>query len=289
MTYERFKTDLFDSLREELGDEVHISSEELSCPGVSSRDAYSISIPGSSFMPVFFPVDYYKRYSEGSSIHEIVENIKDSIRYTSEDCLERAEVEDYSRAKSHIVPRLISYERNWEGLDHRLFIPYLDLAIVFNYVIKAEGNEIVSFAVTDDKLAEWGLSIEQLYQDSLTTSARLFPYMIESIEDLLALSGDEGDYNTFFVLSNSKRQYGAACLLYSSVLEQFAAQIGGGFYVIPSSVHEVLLIPEKLGIGPDELKEMLSDVNDSIVKPEEVLSYELYYYDASLGSLSTVH
>ena len=287
MTYEVFKTHLIDTLTQELGADVSLSVGDLSCPGISGtgQDACVITIPARRLSPVFYPGYFYQQFSEGTSLDEIVENIKDSIRYTSEDSLDFNEIADYNNAKNHIVPRLIRYEGHEVCLGKRAFIPYLDLAVIFTYVIKAEGDELVSFSISDDQMDDWGITVETLYADSVRTAQRLFPPRIESIEDVLSLSNDSDMYHTFYVLSNSKRQYGAACLLYDHVMQDYAERIGEGFYVIPSSVHEVLLLPQSIGIGPSEMKEMLDDVNASIVKPDEVLSDRVYHYDKSRQSL----
>ncbi len=83
------------------------------------------------------------------------------------------------------------------------------------------------------------------------------------------------------VLTNSKRSSGAVCILYPGVLEEVAAErMGGDFYIIPSSVHEVILLPDDGRLLEENLKEMIFEVNRTKVDPEEVLSDNLYYYDA---------
>ena len=86
-----------------------------------------------------------------------------------------------------------------------------------------------------------------------------------------------------YVLSNVQRTEGAACILYPNFLKDFAEAIGGGFYIIPSSIHEVLILPEDIADGGkecDEIREMIREVNDTQVLEEELLSYSLYHYDA---------
>ena len=81
------------------------------------------------------------------------------------------------------------------------------------------------------------------------------------------------------ILSNRKRVQGAACILYPDVLEQLSAQAGGNLYILPSSIHEVILLADGGGEEPELLKEMIFDVNRTQVEPEEILSDSLYYYD----------
>ena len=81
------------------------------------------------------------------------------------------------------------------------------------------------------------------------------------------------------VLSNDKKAYGAACMLYPGVLERLAEEEGSSLYIMPSSVHETILLADNGRLEPDELKKMISEVNRTQVAPEDVLSDNLYYYD----------
>ena len=81
------------------------------------------------------------------------------------------------------------------------------------------------------------------------------------------------------VLSNVKRVHGAICMLYPDVLENLAQEEQRSFYILPSSVHEVILLADTGSGLPGELKAMIAEVNSTQVAPEEVLSDSLYYYD----------
>jgi len=86
-------------------------------------------------------------------------------------------------------------------------------------------------------------------------------------------------------LSNSRKSRGAACILYPGVLEGIAAEEKHNLYIIPSSIHEVLILPDNGAICADELKKMIFEVNCTQVAPEEVLSNSLYYYNREKGNI----
>ncbi|MGN0240254.1 MAG: DUF5688 family protein, partial [Candidatus Weimeria sp.] len=188
------------------------------------------------------------------------------------------EISDYFKAKKHIVPRLVRFSDDVEMPVGRTFVPYLNMAVVFIYVISSSENELVSFAVTDEQVKNWGVRKDRLLFDTILTAMKLFPPEIESIKEALPLLEEE-DFKPFYVLTNSKKQYGASCVLYDGVLYDFSRRIGESFYLIPSSVHEMLLIPESFNIKVPELRQMLIDVNNSVLKPEEILSDRVYYFD----------
>ena len=88
------------------------------------------------------------------------------------------------------------------------------------------------------------------------------------------------------ILSNARRVHGVACVLYPGVLERLAWKEGRDLYVIPSSVHEMILLPDIGAQQPTELKEIIREVNRTQVAPAEVLSDSLYRYSRAEGRLS---
>ena len=89
-----------------------------------------------------------------------------------------------------------------------------------------------------------------------------------------------------YVLSNQKRVFGAAGLLYDRVLSDAGVRLEDDFYVLPSSVHEVILVPDHVAGSEKELRIMVHEVNHTQVEPEEILSESVYHYDRKKHSLS---
>lgn len=282
--YKKFRTRLMNALDTELGDGIKVSTKEIASSGDNPIEACSISIKGKKFTPVFYPAYFYDKYRSGTPFLQIIEDVKDSIRFSSEEAFDERDVKEYSLAKGHIIPKFVNRKENDSWVSSVVNTEYLDFSVIFIYVIRADGEELVSFTVSWDMLSDWEIDVKTLLHDSIQTAMRLFPLSIQSIEDVLGLS--DGDYfRTFYVLSNSRRHYGAVAMLYDHALLDFAKRIGDNFHIIPSSVHEVLLVPDSLHIPADELDEMLVDVNSSIVRDDEVLSDSVYYYDRRTDSV----
>lgn len=81
-----------------------------------------------------------------------------------------------------------------------------------------------------------------------------------------------------FVLSNRQRLQGAVCMFYPGVLKQFAGRIGRNLYILPSSVHEVLLLPDQGDRNRQELLRMVTEINENCVADCEILADSIYYY-----------
>ena len=87
-------------------------------------------------------------------------------------------------------------------------------------------------------------------------------------------------------MSNTKGSYCAAAILYEGVLEKIAKYLGEDYHVIPSSVHEVIIIPKSFGESREYLDELIQEVNTYHVDAEEVLSDHAYYYERRAGALT---
>lgn len=197
----------------------------------------------------------------------------------------------YEETLPHISIRLLSTTEQPELIRSVVSVPVVgNVYAVFNYMKEdeeKEDEESEPFYIKDDQLKGWGITVDKFYKDVI---ARMENdpnenVVIQSICDALSLDEDMAPYNTFYVMTNRRRKYGAATMLYKDALKTFAENTGRGFYIIPSSVHEVLLVPETLGIPTKELKEMLTDVNSDpmLVKPKDILDEDIYHYSETDG------
>ncbi len=94
------------------------------------------------------------------------------------------------------------------------------------------------------------------------------------------------DHMPLLVLTNKRKYFGASCILYHGLLEKFSERLGQGFYILPSSIHEVILLPENYVKHPDRLMKMVSEVNETQLDPEDVLTDSVYYYERKTGRMS---
>ena len=97
----------------------------------------------------------------------------------------------------------------------------------------------------------------------------------KNVDDMILESGKRPMY----VVTNKNKCLGAICMIFDKFMSAMADEIGEGFIILPSSVHEVILVPEKDGAETERLKEIVAEVNAGHVEPQEVLSDNIYYYD----------
>ena len=189
---------------------------------------------------------------------------------------------------------MIHSEKNRALLKEIPHREILDLSIVFYLIVDMEERSTATILIRNEHLKVWGMDEEQLLSFAYENVQRLIPpqlfLMREIVEETLEL-GRRKPINLFeypenlkgefmYVLTNSHRNLGAAAILYPGVQKKIAEILNGGYYVIPSSVHEMIIVPMTESITRKELDQMVKEVNENVVDPEEILSDHVYIYDA---------
>lgn len=198
------------------------------------------------------------------------------------------EVMDYGQARGMLMCRLVNTGLNRGMLDRGPCIPFHDLSITFYLAL--DSGKGVTVGITDSLLAQWDISVDELFRDALANMQAKSPAKIQTMFE--AMAGVEGvpaeemeraakaaGAPTLYVLTNKAKCLGAAVVLYPGILEACAGKMGGDYYLLPSSIHEFLLAPAS-SMQPDELRAMIQDINQTEVAPEEVLADHAYLYSA---------
>ncbi len=253
------------------------------------RKGLSISESGINVAPTIYLEEYYQQFQKGATVEKITEDILElygELRFQKPWYPEELNV--YQEVREKIVYRLIHRERNQELLEQVPYVPWLDLAIVFVVLLEAGDKGSASMMICRDQLARWGVTREEVYRQARENTWRLLPVdfrsMGEVMEDALFLPSLD-EILKLYVLTNRWKNYGAAAALYEGQLQAVGEMFGENFYVIPSSVHEMLILPESRVPKREELDEMIKEINEIAVAPEEVLGDRAYYYDRDKGEL----
>jgi hypothetical protein len=211
--------------------------------------------------------------------------------------------------KQHIIYRLVSYDKNKKLLDQIPHIKYLDLAITYHCLVHDDDNGIGTIRITNDHLHIWSTSLKELHHQAVRNTMKMFPSVIRSMDEVIKgmlsedftnggddlsevlldqfiSNQDQSNKHRMYILSNQKGINGATCLLYENVLKQFSEQIHSDFYILPSSIHEVILVPYQKTITMEALTEMVKDVNRTQVAREEVLSDRVYYFSGENNAIT---
>lgn len=190
----------------------------------------------------------------------------------------------YDEAKSRICVQLINYAHHMEEIGHLPYILKEDLAVVFCYSTEKPED---STLITSADMQKWGIDLFQLYRNALLTSREIHPAVYAPMKDLLGLPDDDPGI-PMYVLSCRDDAYGSSAVLYPDVLACIAAELRDNLFLIPSSIHEMILLRAQDVFDTDGLIGIIHEINMTEVLPGEVLSDSLYYYERAQDSIRRV-
>ena len=289
MTYTAFKENLLNELTGHFPPDTSIHIHSIPRNNCVTEDGLTILESGYNIAPTIYIQEYYQQLENGISFLTVYKQILDTYyQYRPVDNIDTALFCDFNNIQHHIVYKLVHYERNKELLQQLPHIRFLDLAIVFYCLIASNSSGTATILIQNSHLKFWNCNVQQLYQLAKINTPKLLPPRIEKLANLLsdffpADTDDEEDLSDFlifpiYVLSNEYRYLGAACMLYDGLLEEMAKKLDSDLYIIPSSIHEVLIVPATAEMTTEEFNQMICEVNNTQLEPEEVLSDHLYFY-----------
>ncbi len=244
--------------------------------------------------PMIYLEDYYHAYEKGEGMEEIIEDIL-QVHRESQGRIpqDSAFFTDFKKVSPRIVGKLVNYGKNRDLLRRIPHQRCLDLALVFYYILDSGEMCSGTILIYNSHLEMWGVSQMELCEIARNNTPRLLPYEFMSIRDFMAAEFKDMDPIAkieeglpMYVLSNRERHFGAVHILYDQVLSSIGEELGEDYYILPSSVHECIIVPAGVQVVKEQLARMVWEINRSHVLPEEVLSDHVYYYDREKHRLS---
>jgi hypothetical protein len=196
----------------------------------------------------------------------------------------------YEAVRSQIIMRLVNYDKNKEILQDCPYIRFHDLAISFRWLAHQDEIGISTALISNKEMERWGISLDQLYEDAVVNTERIFPVQINRLKDVMETKGmlSEGGEFDLYLMTNNQGINGATCILYNNVLRDFARIHKTSFYLLPSSIHEMMICFTDEQISEEMLLSLVKEANHLVVTMGEVLSDNIYYYDAKKDELSMI-
>lgn len=295
MDYEEFKERLMEDVVEALKEKGidAVAKENRTEKMDSSYDAIVFTPEGSNVGATLNIEALYQRYEEVGDYQGAVDHSAELMEKALSDApqFDESKFFDYEQSKANIVMQVVSADNNYVLLDNMPHREMEDMAIIYRYMVgEDQGLGVASIAVTNPIMERWGVTEEQLHADALENSPKLMPLKIAGItETLTEMMGPEGaeimgimsgEPEPMYVASNESKINGAGVIAYEGFMEEAAERAGGSFYILPSSKHEVLIVPDNGLVDYRNLKEMVEMVNANEVDPQDKLTDSVYHYDA---------
>ncbi|MGN0204687.1 MAG: DUF5688 family protein [Coprococcus sp.] len=258
-------------------------------------DTLTIEQEEGDYAPVFYLKDLYGRYLQGESEDVLAEQIIYFYRNHAEKQwdLEYQWFLHLENVYERIIMKAVNYEKNKVQLENCPHIRELDLALTFRILMEKDEEQIGTILVNNEMMREWETSEFDLFDLAVKNMQRLWQPTLEPIQDILEgliqMESDEKEIEylknypvswdlSMYVLTNDLRLNGATILFYTDCLRQFASRIKKDIFVLPSSIHEVLLVPIADEMSAWDLRQIVEQVNHQLVSEEEVLSNHVYRY-----------
>ena len=259
--------------------------------GVSKAGLF-IRESGQDVSPILYLDDYYIHYQNGELLENIIRNIRaDYDKKVQMAAVKIPNLQEFENIRGRVIYRLVNYEKNKEILEDCPHIRLYDLAVTFRWVARIDDVGVSTSLITNKQVKEWGVSVNDLVLAARQNTPRLFPAQIIDMEEMLAGMVSFILYPStipMYILTNKQELNGASALLYGDILKDFANKKGADMYILPSSIHEVIMVPADRINDPTKLLSIVHDANTTVVSIGDVLSDSVYYYDRKKDQITEI-
>lgn len=309
MSYQEFLKEVSVMLSNKLGHKVSVMIQRV----VKDKDEkLGIVIKGSSgisITPILYLEDIYQDFKKNGNIEKcVMDIIARNEKYTLPNEMEQVllkEIVNWEKMSPNVYPLLINTERNIEQLVHMDHRSYLDLSLC--YVVKIKDSErTISLRITRVLSQVWNVTEEELYQAAMQNMKKdeyAIMSMLEIIENIRkqSITTKEDELldtlqaceleatEKMFILTNKEKKYGATGLLDVDMIREFSQRHNADVFIIPSSIHELILMIDSPLLDGSCIKKMVEEVNSKELHESEVLSDNVYYYSKALGKVICLH
>ena len=284
MNYQQFIAVINEKTNQLLYPEAYAQIHTALKNNGTERIGLTISQKCTNISPTIYLEEYYHQYQNGREPDDIANNIVALYHEVKfEHDWDVDQIQHFSSIKSDIAVKLIHLEKNEQLLKNIPHIPYLDLALVFFLLLETTERGAATILIPQEMLSHWEISLEELHQTALNNTPKILQADFKTMRSVICeLMGEpcseDVEENYMYVLSNQYRHFGAGCMLYDRVLEDIGNQINEDFYILPSSIHEVIILPVSCSLNHRDLSEMIVEINETQVSDEDILSDHAYYF-----------
>lgn len=307
MIYNQFLEEVRAAVQERLGSDYEIRIQKITKNNGIVLDGLIIGKASKNIAPTIYLNSYYMHFTHGMSLQEILEDIISTYKENNDVALgDMRELLDFNNVRDKVAFKLIQREKNKELLTDVPYFEFLDLAVVFYLILDEHGGGQMTSLIHNSHMESWEVEKEKLYCLAMRNTPIVLPSEIKTMKeiicdilkghleelDMVGMVDDLLDFDSqkapLYVLSNRKQLNGAGCILYDGCLKDFADSQNSDIVILPSSLHETILVPDDGNLDYGELRKMVGEINESEVPKEDVLSDRIYKYSRHDCSISLI-
>lgn len=315
MNYQEFKEFVAGNIKAYLPEtyqDADVQIREVTKNNNRKRDGLVVMLPEQNMSPTIYLDSFYEQYVAGRQMEEIMGSLAEHRE--AHDIGQNFPVKkflNFEEVKDAIIFQVVGAEANRDRLrdmPHRI---EKDMALIYQILLKKGEDGHAAISINNDMMERMGIEEGMLHDAAMENTPWELPVILQPMSTVIRemmrkdfmgfnldeITEDDGlkefleylleesmeemerEHIPMYVLSNEDKLDGAATLFYPEVQEQVAEQMGGDYFVLPSSVHEVLIIPDNGEADYRELRATVNDINVTQLPPDEVLTGEVYSYD----------
>lgn len=305
MEYNEFLHEVTNNIKDKMGEETQVVIHQVIKNNGVVLDGLVIMEKDRHFSPTIYLNAFYYRFLEGEDFDQIIGTIMDIYNNNRNNISVPTDFFlDFASLKDKVAYKLINYDKNKELLNKIPHRKWKDLAMVYYVVCDDIDKDRAVVMIYNNHMENWAVDEEILYDLARVNTPKLYEpvlrpmneivsdiiinektLMADSLdsEEILARLDQMNDEFPMYVLTNHLKHCGAGCIMYDGLLKNFADFIQDDLYIIPSSIHEVILIPKKQNVEKQSLIEMVMCVNREELSEEEILADNVYEFNRECG------
>lgn len=299
MEFKNFADTIASEVRKEMGGGYRVSLQDVNKNNGITLTGLWISDGKSNVSPVIYLEPFHRAFSGGritlwEAVSEVI-NTYEENRNTGR-CYNASGLAEYGNVKKRLKPRLVNTEKNREFLATVPSRNFLDLSLIYEVGLDCGDGSHGGIIVNRRQMERWGVMERRLFEQANANMDEEDSLEIRGLSEILREAiGDEAagecvmedDTQPMYVMGNRNRWYGAAAMANHKAMRKAAEIFGRDFMILPSSVHELILVPSSGESDEAErLVQMVEDVNKTVLAEEEILSRHVYRYDFQSGNIS---
>ena len=315
MRYEIFLQTIKEEMEKRLGPDHQVSLRSIPKNNGVIWDGLSICKAEEDIAPTIYLQDFYQELEGGQTLSQICDRIHQLyVENPGLPYLDSSALSSYQDIKDRIVYKLVNTQANSTLLKKLPHIPFHDMSMICYLLIEQREQGYVTALIHKEHLRAWKVREKDLFLTAIRNTPALLPAVIQPMsqvlkqlaQDALGDDCDEQDldsliqateerrleneplFPTLYVLTNPAGVNGAACMAYPQVIKNFADRLGQDLLILPSSIHEVLLVTDSADYDHEEMSQMVDDINQTEVPPADRLSNQIYRYSRADEQLTIV-
>ena len=302
MTKKEFYNNVVEGIRAKLGDEYMVDVREVIKVNLT-LDGLTIHHDSENITPTIYLNSYKEHFDSGRPLEDIIQEIISVYQsHRNPEHIMVHDFYDFDKLKDKIIIKVIGTDKNERLLKNipHLIMGDLGLAVIPYVMLQSDEQGNMGFQIQHNHLKVWDKTLTEIIELATANTNRMYNFVVKNMNEILFESfgmdvlGCNTDIelqnfdNQMYVLTDSgNKTLGASQLYLKDKIKEFADICECSLYILPSSIHELILIREDFaGICVQELKQMVQSVNATEVSDEDFLSDNLYFYNKETEEIS---